>query len=221
MTSNARTALVVRGGWEGHAPVEATGRYAAELEHRGYQVTTSESLDSYLDSALLARTDLIVQCWTQGTITAEQLSGLSAAIRAGAGFAGWHGGIVDAFRDAPGYQLITGGQFVHHPREFVDYKVRPVPGGETHPLVAGLSPYSVRTEQYYVHVDPAIEILAVTDFVDDPEVPGASGTTMPVVWTRQWGSGRVFVTTLGHCMDDLEVPQTHEIITRGLIWATR
>jgi type 1 glutamine amidotransferase len=221
MTSVGRTALVVRGGWEGHAPVEATDRYVAQLEGLGYWVTVSETLDSYLDAALLARTDLIVQCWTMGTISAEQLSGLSGAVRAGTGFAGWHGGIVDAFRDAPGYHLITGGQFVHHPRGFVEYKVRPAPGRESHPLIAGLSSYPVRTEQYYVHVDPAIDVLAITEFVDDLDVPGASGTVMPVVWTRQWGAGRVFVTTLGHTLDDLEVPQTHETIIRGLTWATR
>jgi len=45
---------VVRGGWEGHAPVEATDRYAAELEGLGYWVTVSETLDSYVDAALLA-----------------------------------------------------------------------------------------------------------------------------------------------------------------------
>jgi type 1 glutamine amidotransferase len=218
---SAKTALVVRGGWEGHSPVEVTDRYAAELEKRGYRVTASQSLDSYLDAAALARTDLIVQCWTMGTITEAQLAGLWAAVRAGTGFAGWHGGMVDSFRDATRYQLITGGQFVHHPREFVEYEVRPAPGRESHPLVAGMTAYGVRTEQYYVHVDPSVDVLAVTDFVEDPEMPEASGRVMPVVWTRAWGAGRVFVTTLGHRPQDHDVPRTHETIVRGLLWATR
>jgi uncharacterized protein len=216
-----KTALVVRGGWEGHSPVAASDRYAAELEKLGYQVTTSQTLDSYLDAAALARTDLIVQCWTQGTITDEQLAGLWTAVRAGTGFAGWHGGIADSFRAAPRYQLITGGQFVHHPREFVEYTVRPAPGRESHPVVVGLTAYRAHTEQYYVHLDPTVDVLAVTDFVEDPEMPEAAGKVMPVVWTRAWGAGRVFVSTLGHKLDDLEVPQTHETILRGLIWATR
>jgi uncharacterized protein len=220
-TAANKTALIVRGGWVGHAPVEASDRYAAVLKEHGYATTVSDSLDSYLDAPLLARTDLIVQCWTQGTITDAQAAGLSAAVRAGTGFAGWHGGIVDSFRAALGYHLLTGGQFVHHPREFVDYEVRPRPGREQHPVVAGLTAYSVRTEQYYVHVDPTIDVLAVTDRVDDPDVPNAPGVAMPVVWTRPWGAGRVFVTTLGHTLADLEVPQTHETIIRGLLWATR
>lgn len=212
------TALVVRGGWLGHSPVEATDRYADILRRDGYEVTTSDTLDSYLDQELLRGTDLIVQCWTQGTISDDQLGGLSAAIRAGTGFAGWHGGMIDAFRDAPWYQLITGGQFVHHPKGFVDYQVRPV---GTHALVAGLGTFGVHTEQYYVQVDPSIDVHAVTDFIDDPDLPGAAGTTMPVAWTKQWGAGRVFVTTLGHRMADFDVPATHELITRGLAWASR
>ncbi|MEV5750470.1 ThuA domain-containing protein [Actinoallomurus sp. NPDC052308] len=219
--STDKTALVVRGGWDGHFPVEASDRYAKVLEREGYDVTTSETLDSYLDADLLRNTDLIVQCWTMGTITGEQVAGLSAAVRAGTGFAGWHGGVIDAFRDSTAYQLITGGQFVHHPRGFVEYEVRPVPGKEEHPVTAGLEAFTVCTEQYYVHTDPTIDVLAVTDFVDDPDLPGAAGTTVPVAWTRRWGAGRVFVTTLGHAPADLEVRQTHAMVTRGLTWATR
>ena len=191
------------------------------LRDHGYDVRVSETLDVYTDAELLAATDLVVQCWTMGEITQEQSTGLAAAVRAGTGLAGWHGGIVDSFRNAPRYQLITGGQFIHHPREFVEYEVRPAPGRQADPLVAGLTAYTVRTEQYYVHVDPSVDVLAVTHFVEDPEMPEAAGRVMPVVWTRTWGAGRVFVTTLGHKLDDLDVPQTRETILRGLIWATR
>jgi type 1 glutamine amidotransferase len=202
-------ALVVRGGWEGHVPIAATDRYIAVLREAGYEVTPSESLDSYLDAEALAGTDLIVQCWTMGTITADQLAGLSAAVHAGTGFAGWHGGVIDAFRSEPGYHFLTGGQFVHHPKEFVEYEVRWAPGRADHRVVAGLSPFSVTTELYHVHVDPAVEILAVT------------GAAMPVTWLREWGAGRVFVTTIGHTMADLEVPEVHAMITRGMAWAAR
>jgi len=81
---------------------------------------------------------------------------------------------VDAFRDAPGYQLITGGQFVHHPAGSSSTRCGPPQAGSRIPWSPALR-YSVRTEQYYVHVDPAIDVLAVTEFVDDLDVPGASG----------------------------------------------
>lgn len=67
-------------------------------EGSAFGVTVPDSLNSYLDEALLAATDLVVQCWTMGTITSRQADGLSRAVRSGTGFAGWHGGIVDAFR---------------------------------------------------------------------------------------------------------------------------
>jgi type 1 glutamine amidotransferase len=213
-----RHALVVRGGWEGHGPGAATDRYVLVLKEARFDVTVSDSLDSYLDSELLAATDLIVQCWTMGELTGEQTAGLSRAVRAGTGFAGWHGGIVDSFRGNTNYSLVTGGQFVHHPRGFVDYSVRPV---SSHPVVAGIEPFAVSTEQYYVLVDPGNQVHAVTDFVADPEYPEMAGVVMPVTWTRRWGAGRVFVTTIGHHVPDLEVPEVDSMIRKGMAWAAR
>jgi type 1 glutamine amidotransferase len=201
--------VVVRGGWEGHCPVVVTDRYVGKLRDQGHEVVTSDTLDTYLDADLLGRADLIVQCWTMGTITAEQVAGLAAAVRAGTGLAGWHGGIIDAFRASPDYQLMTGGQFVHHPPQFVTYDVTPV---SQHPVVAGTGRFTVHTELYTVHVDPAIEVHAVTD---------VGGVAVPVVWTTRFGAGRVFVSTVGHELKDLEVPEHDEIIMRGLAWAAR
>jgi Trehalose utilisation len=108
--------------------------------------------------------------------------------RSGTGFAGWHGGIVDAFRAEPVYSLVTGGQFVYHPRGFVSYEVRPAGDRADHPVLAGVEAFTITTEQYYLHVDPGIDVLAVTDFVADPAYPDLAGVVMPVTWTRRWGA---------------------------------
>jgi uncharacterized protein len=218
---DGKRALVVRGGWEGHVPVPASDRYAQVLRESGFEVTLSDSLDSYLDEAQLAATDLVVQCWTMGTMSSQQADGLSRAVRSGTGFAGWHGGIVDAFRGEPLYSLVTGGQFVYHPSGFVRYQVRPVADRADHPVLAGIEAFTLTTEQYYVHVDPGIDVLAVTDFVADPAYPDLAGVVMPVTWTRRWGRGRVFVTTIGHSVSDLEVPQVDAMIRAGMAWAAR
>ncbi|MFK0156331.1 ThuA domain-containing protein [Streptomyces sp. NPDC090499] len=214
-------ALVVRGGWDGHVPVPAGDRCAAALKEDGYAVTVSDTLDSYLDAGLLAGTDLIVQCWTMGSITGEQSAGLAAAVRAGTGLAGWHGGIVDAFRSDTRYQLMTGGQFVHHPRRFSTYEVRPRPEHAGHPVLAGIEPFTVTTEQYYLHMDPAAEVLADSVYEPDPDHPELDATVVPVVWTRRWGAGRVFVITIGHNLADLDVPEVDTMLKRGMRWATR
>lgn len=219
--STRANALVVRGGWDGHAPIEATDRFVPFLEENGFDVVTSECLDVYLDANQMAATDLIVQCWTMGEISAEQRSALDAAVRAGCGFAGWHGGIADAFRADLIYNFMVGGQFISHPGGFVDYSVDVVPARRDHPVVQGIDSFAVRTEQYFVHTDPSIDVLATTTFAAHPDFPWIGGTTTPVVWTKPWGAGKVFVCTVGHSLGDIDHPDIRTIIERGLIWAGR
>jgi type 1 glutamine amidotransferase len=70
-------------------------------------------------------------------------------------------------------------------------------------------------------MDPAVEVLAVADYEDDPDHPELAGVAMPVAWTRRWGAGRVFVTAIGHNLADLEVPEADTILRRGMAWAAR
>jgi type 1 glutamine amidotransferase len=210
-----RRALVTRGGWEGHVPVEATDLFIPFLRENDFEVTVSDDLDSYLD---LDGTDLVLQCISMGEITPEQAKGLEAAVRAGTGLAGWHGGIVDSFRNNADYQFMTGGQFVSHPGGFVDHRIEVV---SDDPIVEGITRFDLHTEQYYVHADPTNNVLATTTFRAHPDYPWIAGATMPSVWTRTWGEGRVFVCTPGHKLEDLEVPEVRTIIERGLLWASK
>jgi len=216
-----RRALVVRGGWPGHVPVEASDSFLPYLAEQGFDTTTSETLDVYADRDLMQSMDLIVQCWTMGEITQDQLAGLRAAVEAGAGLAGWHGGIVDSFRKDVAYQQMTGGQFVAHPGNFVDYRVVVNQDRADHPIVAGITEVAVHTEQYWVLTDPAMDVLAVTTLAGGPDTPWDGPFTVPAVWTRRWGQGRVFVCTVGHHLPDLEVPEIRQIIERGFLWASR
>ncbi|GHJ42407.1 ThuA domain-containing protein [Streptomyces sp. TS71-3] len=219
MTTDTRRALVVRGGWEGHQPVTITDLFVPFLKDEGFTVDVSDSLSAYEDADLLAATDLVVQCWTMGTITAEQSANLSAAVRAGTGLAGWHGGIVDAFRGDVQYQLLTGGQFLMHPPGFLDHEVHIAPERSDHPVVAGLGDFRVHTEQYWVATDPLVDVLATSTFEADDVRERA--TVMPAVWARSWGAGRVFVNTIGHKPDDFDVPEVRTLTERGLLWASR
>jgi type 1 glutamine amidotransferase len=208
-----RTALIVHGGWDGHRPYESSLIFKDLLGLRGFDVKLADTLEIYAD---LPPVDLIVQCWTGGNLTDEQEDGLVSRVRAGAGFAGWHGGIVAFGYENPKYQYMVGGRFVFHPGGFVDYTVDIV--GDD-PITAGIESYPVHTEQYYCHLDPTLDVLATTTFAGVAEAPETAGTIMPVVWRRQFGDGRVFVNTLGHSPEDLLVPQTRAITERGLRWA--
>jgi uncharacterized protein len=222
MDSTTRRALVVRGGWEGHSPVEATERFIPFLEEHGYAVDVHDGPEVYADADVLAATDLVVQCYTQGEATDEQVLGLSAAVANGTGLAGWHGGICDSWRASPDYLHLTGGQWAAHPGGFVQHTVEVVPEQADHELVAGLSPtWSLDTEQYWVLADGLNEVLATTTFEPTDDTPWHDTVTCPAVWTRRWGRGRVFVSTIGHHLADLDHPDVRTLTERGLLWASR
>ncbi|MEW2549101.1 ThuA domain-containing protein [Streptomyces sp. NPDC047002] len=219
MTTDPKRALIVRGGWPGHEPVAITDLFVPFLEDSGYRVEISDTLAVYADAGRLAATDLIVQCWTMGEITREQCEGLAAAVRAGTGLAGWHGGIVDAFRGDVEYTLLTGGQFLMHPSGFSDHSVTLSASRADHPVIAGLGDFRVHTEKYWMATDGDIDLLATTEFA--PGERGPHAVAMPAVWTRTVGVGRVFVSTIGHKPDDFDVPEVRTITERGLLWASR
>lgn len=213
-----KSALFVWGGWEGHEPRQCVDIFAPFLEQHGYDVTISDTLDTYLDTATMQGFDLIVQVYTMSDITKEQLQGLQDAVAGGTGLAGWHGGLADSFRQSTDYQFMIGGQWVAHPDGIIEYEVNIVDHDDA--ITAGLHNFRMRSEQYYMHVDPSNEVLATTTF-DGDSMPWIAGCTMPVVWKRRWGAGKVFFCSLGHVASDFDVPEARAIVQRGLLWATR
>ena len=213
-----KSALITWGGWEGHEPKQCVDIVAPLLREQGYQVEIDDTLDCYLDDDKMRSLDLIVQAWTQSTITREQEQGLLGAIQSGVGFSGWHGGTGDSFRKNTEYQFMVGGQWVAHPGNIIDYEVNIVKPDD--PIVAGLQDFKMHSEQYYMHVDPSNEVLATTTFGGE-YAPWIEGCVMPVAWKRMWGQGRVFYSSLGHVAKDFDVPEVQVIIQRGMLWASR
>lgn len=162
---------------------------------------------------------LIVPVWTNGKITQAQLQPVLKAVASGVGIAGCHGGMCAAFKECVDWQFMTGGYWVGHPgNDGVEYVVNIKRGSS--PIVEGIEDFTVKTEQYYLHVDPVVEVLATTRFptVDGPHA--ANGPVdVPVVWTKRWGKGRVFYCSLGHHADILLIEPVKTIMRRGLLWA--
>lgn len=213
-----KRALIVWGGWDGHEPEATSAIFAAALRDHGYDVDVETSLDVFLDAGWLAAADLIVPVYTMSTITREQEAGLLDAVKAGSGFGGWHGGMADAFRNNTEYQFAVGGQWVAHPGNIIDYTVQVAKPDD--PIMEGISEFAMHSEQYFMHVDPANEVLATTTFSGE-HAPWIDGTVMPVAWKRHYGKGRVFFCSLGHVAADFDVPEAKAIVERGLLWATR
>jgi len=212
-----RKALMVWGGWSGHEPKQCADIFAPFLQ-QGFDLRISDSLDVYTEQDYMKSLSLVVPLWTMGTITNEQEAGLLAAIQSGVGVAGWHGGMGDSFRNNTEYQFMVGGQWVAHPGGVIDYRINIV--NHNDPITKGLSDFDMHSEQYYMHVDPANEVLATMTFGGE-HCEWIEGTVMPVVWKRRWGAGRVFYTSLGHVAADFAVAEAAEIVRRGMMWAAR
>lgn len=213
-----KSALFVWGGWDGHQPKQCVDVVAPLVEKAGFKVQVSDTMDVYLDAEKMKTFDLIVPVWTMGNITGEQWNGLNTAVRNGAGLAGWHGGMCDAFRSNTDYQWMTGGQWIAHAGGCIDYEVNIT--AKNDPIVKGINDFKMKSEQYYMHVDPSNEVLATTNIRVEfcQWIPKC---VMPVVWKRMWGQGKVFYSSLGHVADDFKVPEALEIQKRGCLWAAR
>lgn len=215
-----KKAWIVQGGWDGHEPKLTSKRFAGLLEKNGYEATIFDSLDCLGDLEALMQVDLLVASWTMGEIKREYTVNVAKAVGAGMGLAGCHGGMCDAFRQDTEWQFITGGQWVSHPGgDGVEYMVNICKGSS--PIVEGLEDFPVCSEHYYLHVDPAIEVLATTRF---PSVTyyhiSNKPVDMPVAWTKFWGNGRVFYTSLGHHDDVFDKSPTAQVLMeRGMLWA--
>jgi type 1 glutamine amidotransferase len=228
-----KRALVVRGGWDGHMPVETTAAFIPFLEANGFTVRVEDGTAVYTDADYLDTVDLIVQINTMNTIEPEEFAGLQRAVLNGTGMAGWHGGIADSYRNNADYLHMIGGQFAHHagkdPAErtgeqsdnYIPYTVHITEYGVQHPITQGIDDFDLVTEQYWVLSDEYNDVLATTTQDVRPWDAWNRPVTAPAIWTRQWGKGRIFVSAPGHRIEIVEDPNVRTIIERGLLWAAR
>lgn len=217
----AKTALITWGGWDGHQPDMVAALFAADLREAGFEVEVSDTLDCFDDVERLKSLSLIVPVWTMSTVEQERSQAVADAVESGVGLAGCHGGMCDAFRGDVLWQFMTGAQWVAHPgNDEVEYRVRIT--DPVHDLVSGIGDFDIKTEQYYLHVDPAVKVHAVCDFpvADGPHAANGP-VAMPVAFTKMWGKGRVYYNALGHQANVIDHGPAHEMIKRGLQWAAR
>ncbi len=243
-----KKAFIFYGGWDGHEPELVSKRFKAMLEKENYEVTVDDNMDRLADVEFLKSMDLIIPLWTQGTMDDRYAFHISEAVEAGTGIAGCHGGMCDSFRWNIEYQFITGSQWVSHPGDTwyhhisdlseenlnyvnqfypspegafeTDYVVN-VRRGAASPIIEGIPDFKLRSEQYYLHLDPCVNVLATTQ-VETVGPHSANGpVAMPVVYTKLWGKGRVFYSSLGHVDRIYDIPEVMEITRRGFLWASR
>jgi hypothetical protein len=210
--------LVVYGGWEGHQPKVFAEKITKWLLDKKAEVKLVKGTSIYTDSNVMNDLDLIIQHITMSKMSPLETKGLISAIARGVGLAGCHGGLGDSFRDNTEYQYMVGGQFVKHPGGQVTYTVNIE--SKNDPITYGIKDFSLHTEQYYMHIDPNLEVLASTKFsgIHDSWIKGA---VVPVVWKKLYGKGRVFYNSIGHSKETFEIPEVWTLIKRGVVWAAQ
>ncbi len=219
-----KNALIVWGGWDGHDPENVAHFLGDLLTTEDFNVTISGTLDSFADEDLVFAQNLLIPVYTMSEITNEQFEPVRKAVaEQGIGMAGCHGGMCDAFRTNTEWQFMTGSQWVAHPgNDGVRYMVN-VNSANPHEITAGLPDFEVVSEQYYLHVDPGVKVLATCDF----PLPGVEGPhsdnpcKMPQIYTKMYGKGRVFYNALGHQKNVLEAEVPKELMRRGMLWAAK
>jgi type 1 glutamine amidotransferase len=212
-----RSALIIWGGWNGHDPEECAAIYRRWLHEDGFSVRVETDLAVLADPAI-HDLSLIVPIYTMSSIEKAHAENLAKAVEGGVGLAGHHGGMSDAFRESVVYQFVVGGQWVAHPGDIIDYQVDVTKPDD--PIMQGIKSFPYTSEQYYMHMDPAVEVLATTTFSGE-HAPWTKGVVMPVVWKRIYGKGRVFHSTLGHRASEFEHKEMATILRRGINWAAR
>jgi type 1 glutamine amidotransferase len=210
-------ALIVWGGWHGHDPDLCASIIRGWLLAERFDVRVETKTSVFLDPDLRSF-DLIIPICTMSKIEKAEALALCEAVKSGVGLAGHHGGMGDAFRDSVEFQFMTGGQWVAHPGNIIDYKIDVIKPED--PIMQGIESFDHRSEQYYMHVDPAVEVLATTTFSGD-HAHWIKGVVMPQIWKKSYGKGRVFYSALGHRAYEFDVPNIRKLMIRGMLWASR
>ncbi len=107
---------------------------------------------------------------------------------------------------------------VSHPGGQIEYEVNIT--NHDDPITKGLDDFKIKSEQYYMLVDPGVDVLATTTFSGE-HASWIDGVVMPVVWKKMFGKGKVFYISVGHSVTDFDITQVREMMERGIIWAMR
>ena len=201
---------MVRGGWDGHQPVEATELFIPFLEHSGYAVRVEESPAIYADAATMAGPTSIVQCVTMSRSTADELRACARRSRPAPAWPAGTAASPTRTATSSDYLQLIGGQFATPSGQGAGRAPRRA-GRTTTCRTRWTSPTSAertrsprasRTSTWSPSSTGCCTTTTTTCWPRRPSRsgPGTRGTapiTSPAIWTRQWGDGRIFVVDPG------------------------
>jgi type 1 glutamine amidotransferase len=219
--------LVLSGGR--HPYEESTPVLTRFLIQAGHTITVTEDASVLSDADRMSGYDALVFNTLRAgemTLSDDEQAGMKSFIKSGKGFICIHisGCVPETWQE---YQEITGGGWVmgtsFHPPygKFTVNVTQPEHAG-----VKGISDFETNDELYmgidyqegnntfmYGTSEDGTYAWGGQDAVHMPD------GTFPLGWTRGYGSGKVFVTLLGHNGLSFETPEFQQMVLNGISWA--
>ena len=156
-----------------------------------------DALAEKMSAAALANYDGIIFANTTGDLPLPDREAFLNWLKSGKAFVGMHSAS-DTFHGWPTFIEMLGGEFASHGAQTCVECLNVAPG---HPANVKLGKaWVLNQEEIYLikNYDPAkCQELLVLDKHPNSKVPGS----FPVSWSKSYGEGRVFYTTLGHRED--------------------
>lgn len=148
----------------------------------------------------------------QQKISANVLQVLMDFVSQGGGLLAVHSATA-SFKNEPHFFDILGGRFTGH-EPLRELHIQPANPADD--IFAGIGPFHLLEEPYEHDMDPACEVHFSAE-----SQQAADNRSLPVVWTRLYGQGRVCYCLPGHRAAAIRHPSVREILQRGLAWVCR
>jgi uncharacterized protein len=219
----AKVFLLTGGKRQHHGYRDQAFYLANVLENTGrFEVTLAEDA-AILETPAIRKYDLIIvnadRRDEEFKFSRSQQEALFEYVRSGHGYVSIHGADNAAADWLPAWKEMLGGVFSHF--GLPDGKTRKGKytvkiADTTSPVTRGLEDFPIEDELYYqLQLMPDVQPLATVEY---------QGTAWPVAWTRSFGKGRVFHTTMGHRdfgpnkKDPLHDPNLSRLVVQGIEW---
>jgi len=193
-----------------HSSIATAEKVLGELAQKSGAFTvdyvrTDEDMAQKMTAQELNNYDGVIFANTTGDLPLPDKEAFMAWIKSGKGFVATHSGS-DTFHGFRPYIEMLGGEFeTHHAQAQVDC----INEDPKHPACQHLGPtFHVKDEIYLIKSFERAKVhpLLMLDKHPNDKTPGE----YPIAWSKEYGDGRVFYTSLGHREDvwDANTPES-------------
>src|SRR6266404_5708420 len=196
-----------------HSSIPTAEKVLGELAQKSGAFTvdyvrTDDDMAQKMTAEALKNYDGVIFANTTGELPLPDKEAFMEWLKSGKAFIGMHSA-ADTFHPFPPYREMLGAEFeTHHAQAQVDC----INQDPTNPACRHLGPvFAVKDEIYLMKNFERSKVhgLLMLDKHPNDKTPG----DFPIAWTKEYGKGRVFYTSLGH-REDVWDPNTPENFNR-------